>query len=134
MKTAHSSDVEPAGVILESDEFERHAEQSVHFFSRRVPTLLRRVLTALPAGASVVDVGCGDGQLVWSLTEAGALPAGVTVMGVDLSPVRVKRFMRLTGQPAILANGEKLVGVTDASVDLCISTMVISRLKVYQRL
>lgn len=46
-------------------------------------------------------------------------------MGVDLSPVRVKRFMRLTGQPAILANGEKLVGVTDASVDLCISTMVM---------
>lgn len=113
------------GAILDGEEFERHAEQSVHFFSRRVPAVLRRVLAGLSAGARVVDVGCGDGQLVWSLIETGALPAGVTVVGVDLSPVRVKRFMRLTGQPAILADGEKLEGVTDASVDLCISTMVM---------
>ncbi|MBL8352951.1 MAG: class I SAM-dependent methyltransferase [Burkholderiaceae bacterium] len=125
MKNANSPGPEAAGAILDGEEFERHAERSVHFFSRRVPALLRQVLAGVPAGAAVVDVGCGDGQLVWSLIETGALPAGVTVMGVDLSPVRVKRFTQLTGQPAILANGERLEGVADASVDLCISTMVM---------
>jgi 2-polyprenyl-3-methyl-5-hydroxy-6-metoxy-1,4-benzoquinol methylase len=116
---------EETGAILGGDEFERHAEQSVHFFSRRVPHRLRAALARLTPGAGVVDVGCGDGQLVWSLLETGSLPSGVRVTGVDLSPVRVQRFTRLTGKPAIQANGEDLAGVPDASVDLCISTMVM---------
>lgn len=113
------------GVVLIGEEFERHAEQSVHFFSRRVPTRLRHVLDALMPGDVVVDIGCGDGQLVWSLLETGALPDGVEVSGVDLSPTRVRRFMALTGKPAFLANGEDLSGVAGSSVDLCISTMVM---------
>jgi 2-polyprenyl-3-methyl-5-hydroxy-6-metoxy-1,4-benzoquinol methylase len=116
---------EPVAQILSGDDFERHAERSVHFFTRRVPQRLREMLAGLQPGARVVDVGCGDGQLVWSLLETGSLPAGVEVVGVDLSPVRVRRFTQLTGKPAILANGENLAGVPDASVDLCISTMVM---------
>lgn len=114
-----------SGATLNEEEFERHAEQSVHFFSRRVPARLIRAIATLSAGARAVDVGCGDGQLVWSLLETGVLRAGIEVTGVDLSPVRVQRFMRLTGKPAILANGENLSGVDDSSVDLCISTMVM---------
>jgi len=76
-------------------------------------------------GSHVVDVGCGDGQLVWALMETGALPSGVTVLGVDVSPVRVERFQRLTNWPALLADGERLAGIPDAVADLCVSTMVM---------
>jgi len=110
---------------LTGADFERHAQQSVHFFSRRVPPRLRATLAVMPKGSHVVDVGCGDGQLVWALMETGTLPAGATVLGVDVSPIRVERFKRLTNWPAMLADGEKLAGIPDAVADLCISTMVM---------
>jgi len=110
---------------LKGEDFERHAEQFVHFFSRRVPRRLRATLTAMPNGSHLVDVGCGDGQLVWALMETKLLPDGSTVLGVDISPVRVERFQRLTNWPALLADGEKLTGIPDAVADLCISTMVV---------
>ena len=101
MEKIPSPEQEAHGAILSGDDFERHAEKSVHFFSRRVPARLRQALADLSAGGVVVEIGCGDGQLVWSLMETGALPNGVEVTGVDLSPVRVQRFTRLTGKPAI---------------------------------
>lgn len=110
---------------LSDEEFERHAETSVHFFSRRVPARLRKISAGLSRDANVVDVGCGDGQLVWSLLEMSILPPGASITGVDLSPTRVRRFTQLTGCPAILSNGGDLVGLEDASIDLCISTMVM---------
>jgi len=110
---------------LTGADFERHAQQSVHFFSRRVPSRLRATLAGMPTGSHVVDVGCGDGQLVWALMETGSLPSRATVLGVDVSPVRVERFKRLTNWPAVLADGEKLTGIPDAVADLCVSTMVM---------
>jgi 2-polyprenyl-3-methyl-5-hydroxy-6-metoxy-1,4-benzoquinol methylase len=110
---------------LTGDEFERHAADSVHFFSRAVPARLRRSLAAMTTGASIVDVGCGDGHLVWSLQQSGALPDKAKIMGVDLSPIRVRRFSELTGQPAVQANGERLEEIPSTTVDLGISTMVM---------
>ena len=115
----------PPPPTLDEAEFERHAERSVHFFCRRVPPRLRAALATLESGAHIVDVGCGDGQLVWALIQTGALPPQATVLGVDVSSVRVERFRRLTGWPSLLADGERLASVPDAVADLCVSTMVM---------
>jgi 2-polyprenyl-3-methyl-5-hydroxy-6-metoxy-1,4-benzoquinol methylase len=97
----------------------------VHFFSRSVPKLLRRHLPGLEDRGRVVDVGCGDGQLVWSLLHSGVLPSSADVVGVDISPIRVQRFKALTGRNAVLADGQDLAVLKAASVDFCISTMVM---------
>jgi len=106
-------------------DFEKHAEQSVHFFSRSVPERLRKSLLRLEDCGRVVDVGCGDGQLVWSLLDSGALPSTASVVGVDISPIRVRRFKELTGRDAVLADGQDLSVLPTGTVDFCISTMVM---------
>lgn len=110
---------------LPDADFERHAQQTVHFFSRRVPPRLREALASSPSGTHVVDVGCGDGQLAWALMETDSLPPRASFLGVDISPVRIERFQRLTKWPALLANGESLTEMPDAVADICISTMVM---------
>lgn len=114
----------PAAMSNSSD-FEKHAQQSVHFFSRTVPRRLREHLLRLEDGCRVVDVGCGDGQLVWSLLHSGALPGSADVVGVDISPIRVQRFKELTGRDALLADGQDLGVLPTGSADFCISTMVM---------
>lgn len=110
--------------MLESD-FDRYSENSVHFFSRRVPGLLARCLRRIGPGTRLVDVGCGDGHLVWALAENRLLPPGSRITGVDLSPIRLRRFTALTGFESVLADGDRVPAIDSASVDLAISTMVI---------
>lgn len=49
--------------------------------SRRVRVLAERIATLIPRGASVLDVGCGDGQLAAHL---GSLRPDLTIEGVDV--------------------------------------------------
>lgn len=75
-------------------------------FERRRRWLLERV----PHGASVLDVGCGDGAFAAELVAAGA-----TVVGVDLAEGAVERARRRVpeatfhrideGEPFPVANG-----------------------------
>lgn len=110
---------------LDPEAFEKHAIDSVHFFSLRVPKRLLSGLATLPERSKIVDVGCGDGQLIWSLVQAGVLPKDSSVIGVDLSPVRVRRFSELTGFAAVQADGGNLLLPGGETADLCISTMVM---------
>jgi SAM-dependent methyltransferase len=57
---------------------------------------LESLITSLPQGASVLDVGCGNGV---PLTKR-LLAAGLTVIGVDSSPRMLERFR--TNCPGIL--------------------------------
>jgi len=105
--------------------FERYSTQSVHFFSAHVPVLLRQAIGRLQSAGAVADVGCGDGHLVWSLAANGLLGQGIQVVGLDLSPIRLRRFQDLTGYPGQLAQGSGAVTLADGSIDLTLSTMVI---------
>ena len=106
-------------------DFDQYSEQSVHFFSRRVPELLARSIKLIGPGATLVDVGCGDGHLVWALSETGDISTGSRVFGVDISPIRLRRFLALTGFPGIVADGHRIPALETGSVDLALSTMVI---------
>jgi 2-polyprenyl-3-methyl-5-hydroxy-6-metoxy-1,4-benzoquinol methylase len=90
-----------------------------------VPHRLQALLKAQASGFHLLDVGCGDGQLVWALMDQGLLPGGARVTGVDISPVRVQRFTALTGWPAVQAQGADLATLPDEAADIIVSTMVM---------
>lgn len=106
-------------------DFDQYSQQSVHFFSRKVPELLANSLAQIEPEATLVDVGCGDGHIVWALSQAGYIPTGSRVIGVDISPIRLRRFSALTNFESILAIGHFIPALESASVDLVMSTMVI---------
>lgn len=62
--------------------------------SRRVRNLARHIEPLLPPGASVLDVGCGDGQLAFALLQArpDLVIRGVDVLVRDDTPIEVERF------------------------------------------
>jgi SAM-dependent methyltransferase len=52
-------------------------------------------------------------------------PPGSRVIGVDISPIRLRRFSALTGFQGLLADGHHIPTLGNGSVDLALSTMVI---------
>lgn len=110
---------------MSQSDFEEYSQKSIHFFSRHVPPLLVKALSLIQSNPTVVDVGCGDGHLVWSLSENSHIAVNSRIIGVDMSPIRVRRFSELTGYPGIVAEGHHIPGLADESVDLTISTMVL---------
>jgi len=58
----------------------------------RLPDGVRRVLAEIPAGAQVLEVGCGDGKVGRALARAGA----ALYVGVDESEGMIQRALRFT--------------------------------------
>lgn len=97
--------------------YERHA-QAWDADRRALPWLDRpyidRFVTLLPAGAAVLDLGCGGGQPVAAMMTS----SGLTVTGVDSSPTMISLCTaRLPNQRWIVADmrnlalGERFDGV-----------------------
>jgi len=106
-------------------DFERYSRDAVHFFNRRVSPLLCEAVRQSPDDAVVVDYGCGDGAVIWSLRENGHLSRAGRVVGLDISPIRLKRFMKMTGCEAVRHDAAGVLPLAAQSADLLISTMVI---------
>jgi len=106
-------------------DFENYSRQAVHFFSAVVPPLLREAVGRSPAGAAVVDYGCGDGHLIWTLHHHGLLDHAGSVIGLDISDIRLRRFADNTGYNTLLHAPESDLPVADGSIDVLMSTMVI---------
>lgn len=97
--------------------------------AKGVPPLYERFVEQAPVplatGGRIVDVGCGDGQLARLLAER--FDDG-SVLGLDLSPVMVRRAQERAGEHA---NLEFRVGdamslpLDDDSVDLAVSVASI---------
>ncbi len=78
---------------------------------------VRAHVTDGPAGARVIDVGCGDGRVLAELT-----PLGVRGFGVDLSEVALDalRARRIDGARADLDGGSLPVETGSFDVALCL--------------
>jgi SAM-dependent methyltransferase len=82
---------------------------------RRVRVLARLVAPHLPQGATVLDVGCGDGQVA---SEIATLRPDVSIRGVD---VMIRPETRI---PVDLFDGERLPA-GDQSVDVVVIVDVL---------
>ncbi len=106
-------------------DFNAYSQHAVHLFSTHVPPLLRRTVEQMPNGAVVADYGCGDGHLIWALRQAGLLERSGLTIGLDISGIRVGRFVANTGQQGVLHDISAGPPLADRSLDVVLSTMVI---------
>ncbi len=79
-------------------------------------------LAALPAGSSLLEIGCGGGQV-----RAWAEDRGLRYLGTDVSKTRVKRWLREFGGADVIADAHWLP-LLDASVDAVYCSGVVEHL------
>jgi SAM-dependent methyltransferase len=95
--------------------------------------IAREVAREAPAGADVLDIGCGPGQLALRVAQAHG---GLTVTGADIDPAMIARAVANRdrrglaggagtddpGQPTFVVGDVAALPFPDASFDLAVST------------
>jgi 2-polyprenyl-3-methyl-5-hydroxy-6-metoxy-1,4-benzoquinol methylase len=107
-----------------NNDLEKHSEKFIQYYGIPIPSLLEKYLK-LSKYKSIIDCGCGDGVLLYSLMRNGYLKNKV-INAIDLSKKRLENVKKLNGSVnARVDSAEKLRTVRDGSIDFFISTQVI---------
>ena len=107
-----------------SMDIEEYARRHRHFYGLEVPSLLEKHLrSARPQ--RLMDLGCGDGALLFALKQAGLLE-DTQVFAVDNSAERIERVQTIDrGFVCVVDSACRLASFYGATVDFVISTQVI---------
>ena len=81
---------------------------------------------------TLVDLGCGDGPIIYSLYKNGLLNRFNKVIGVDISVERIRianKNIKFKGCSFILSGGNVVNKIKNGTVDFLISNQVIEHVK-----
>jgi methionine biosynthesis protein MetW len=94
-----------------------------------LPPRLQRIADLVPAGASVLDVGCSDGRLLGFLRDR----KGVDGRGIELDPARVSAAVAL-GLSVVQGDAERdLADFPSGSVDYAILSETLQAMRAPDR-
>lgn len=103
---------------------DEYANRYPHWYDDAVPELLIHQLVENPPG-TLVDIGCGDGNLLRALAARGLLK-GLTVYAVDSSADRIARVEAVCPKVGVfVARADDISQLRDASVDLIVTEQTI---------
>lgn len=77
--------------------FQEYSREHVHFYDEELPFLLESGLALTNKAIkkpSIVDLGCGDGRLIFALHKRGLLKNVGEIVGVDISEDRMGRLKK----------------------------------------
>ena len=105
-------------------ELQTHQAEDRHWWYRGRRTVIENVMQSLglPAGARILDAGCGSGRNMIELARHG------TVTGVELSEMSVE-LARARGCGEVVAGSVLEMPFADAAFDLAVSLDVIEHLE-----
>lgn len=113
--------------VAERD-FQSYSALHVHFYDYEMPRLLEWALLEKSTRGrySVLDLGCGDGRLLFSLQFQGLLKNADRVVGVDLSETKVRRLVEnVSGVISLVSDACKVEELDDGSFDVIICSQLI---------
>lgn len=113
--------------MVEKSSFQSYSTSHIHFYDYDVPKLLETALSETGKRAfSILDLGCGDGRLLFSLQFRGLLKNADRVVGVDLSEVRVRRLVEnVSGVIGLVSDACKVEELDDGSFDVIVCSHLI---------
>ncbi len=80
-------------------------------------------LGQLPAGARVLDVGCGNGYIARKLARGGARVVAVDLCAELISRARAREAQDRLGIVYLLQDAAALGGIEDSSIDVAVANM-----------
>lgn len=116
---------------MSNNSFSEYSAKHVHFLdeSEEIPILVKCGLSL--AGRNngkpiIVDLGCGDGRLIFTLFEHGFLQKTGEVIGIDISEDRIERLTKmLPSVRGIISDALNVKDLRDSAVDFLICSQVI---------
>ncbi len=109
--------------------FQNYSEKHVHFYDEEVPYLLELGLALAKkcfGKIRIVDLGCGDGKLIFALHQKELLKGVSEVVGVDISKERIERLKReLPFVKGIVSDALNVRELSDFSCDLVICSQLM---------
>lgn len=101
-----------------------YSDYLFQYYATTIPDLLKKYLKKT-IYKSLLDLGCGDGSMLYALRENGYF-RGKNIYGVDLSPKSIELVKKIDPKiHAFVDNVENLKNIKNTSIDFIISTMVI---------
>ncbi len=107
-------------------DLEEYAKRT-QFYAEAVPPLLRDLLGGTQWD-SCLDLGCGDGSLLYALNKQGYL-TGKSVYAVDISQARLDQVKQINPDIMCLRSDACQTQLQDGSIDFLISTQVIEHVE-----
>lgn len=105
----------------------------MHFYDKEAPALLGLGLALtnrVVKKPSIVDLGCGDGRLIFALHEKAMLKNVGEVVGVDISVNRIRRLMEeLPFVEGIVSDASNITELPDAYFDFAICSQLIEHVE-----
>lgn len=110
-----------------------YSKKHVHFYTSEVPEILHNTVRDINYKINIVDIGCGDGSLLYALNEKKLLDYAEKIIGVDISPIRVHRFEKAmknieASVVGIVSDACNIRGLDDGEFDIILCTQVIEHI------
>lgn len=103
----------------------KYSNEHIHFIDLFVPKTLESFIKNLPKDFKIVDLGCGDGRLLYALTKKGLLKNADEVVGIDLAENRIERVREiLPSVKGIVADACNVKELPDDYFDMVICQQV----------
>jgi len=111
--------------------FEKYSDKHLHFYDLNIPQLLNQAIS-MKNGKEIfdlVDLGCGDGNLIYNLKSEGLLTKVDSLVGVDLSPKRIEVLKEnIKDVTGIVSDASHVSELKDNSFDIVIASQIIEHL------
>jgi SAM-dependent methyltransferase len=115
---------------MQNRNFREYSKKHIHFYDLKIPDLLEKAVKSKNSrDFSVVDLGCGDGSLLFSLQKRGLFSNAEKIVGVDLSPQRIKNLRgNVKGAIGIISDACNVKKLENEVFDVVISSQLIEHL------
>jgi 2-polyprenyl-3-methyl-5-hydroxy-6-metoxy-1,4-benzoquinol methylase len=124
--------------LMKDSSFQSYSRMHVHFYGGDIPRLLEQGLVSLNRSSrrfNLLDLGCGDGGLLFALHEKGLLAKAERTVGVDISSERIERLRsNLPFVEGIVADASNVQQLSESSFDFVICTQLIEHVENEQAL
>ena len=110
-------------------QFQSYSEIFLHYLSEEVPEKITHIIDEFKLEQiRVIDIGCGDGAILYGLSKSKFIKKYKVLYAVDLSNYRLDKVAKISNLIKIIEADAASIPIENNSVDFIISNQLIEHL------